>query len=47
MQGANEGYEDGRQGGYNQSHAEKQEDNDGWETVGKKPPRRHQQVCYC
>ncbi|MFS7924070.1 putative endoU ribonuclease, endoribonuclease EndoU, poly(U)-specific endoribonuclease [Helianthus anomalus] len=38
---ANEGYEDGRQGGYNQSQPEAE---DGWETVGKKPPRRHQQV---
>ncbi|KAI7739513.1 hypothetical protein M8C21_013922 [Ambrosia artemisiifolia] len=41
---ANEGYEDGRQGGYNQSHPDTEESNDGWETVGKKPPRRHQQV---
>ncbi|KAK9059259.1 hypothetical protein SSX86_021878 [Deinandra increscens subsp. villosa] len=40
----NEGYEDGRQGGYNQSQSEKQEGDDGWETVGKKPPRRQQQV---
>ncbi|KAI3804338.1 hypothetical protein L1987_25801 [Smallanthus sonchifolius] len=40
----NEGYEDGRQGGYNQSHPEQDEGNDGWETVGKKPARRHQQV---
>ncbi|XP_076885800.1 uncharacterized protein LOC143535425 [Bidens hawaiensis] len=36
----NEGYE----GGYNQSQPEPEEANDGWETVGKKPPRRHQPV---
>ncbi|XP_024996294.1 poly(U)-specific endoribonuclease-B-like [Cynara cardunculus var. scolymus] len=42
-----ERYEDGRQDNYKQSHPDQEtgeESNDGWETVGKKPARRHQQV---
>lgn len=39
--------EGSRQNDYRQSHVnrkEGEESNDGWETVGKKPPRRHEQV---
>ncbi|PWA96149.1 endoribonuclease XendoU-like protein [Artemisia annua] len=43
----NERYQDNRQNDYNQSRPAQQteeESNDGWETVGKKTPKRHQQV---
>lgn len=42
-----EGDEDQRQDGYTQSHVNQkdgEESNEGWETVGKRPPRQHQQV---